>query len=254
MATIEEEYIDNWDELSLRINEYFTHFNNYIFRGQSNKDWKLESTLSRALKLAGYMASERHSVTRGHLYKFKENIRGRVNLDLGKASDDEVWALGQHFGLATPLLDWTRSPYVALFFALNGCSKDDECALYAIFEMDVERIAKKKGASQRNVHIVSPLTHFNDRLVNQRGLFMHIPPHIDLAGWIRSGEDLDWITMYKITFPGAIREQAMSALNNMNINSLSLFPDIHGSSLHTNYELAIEPYLHKKRKEDNGLG
>jgi hypothetical protein len=56
-----------------------------------------------------------------------------------------------------------------------------------------------------------------------------------------------WITMYKIVFPDSIRNQALSALNNMNINHLSLFPDLHGSSQYSNYQLEIEPYLEQER-------
>jgi len=33
----------------------------------------------------------------------------------------------------------------------------------------------------------------------------------------------------------------------MNINHLTLFPDITGSSLHTNYQLEIEPFLEEER-------
>jgi hypothetical protein len=254
MASIEEQHFSDWEDLSYTINEYFTHFNNYIFRGQGNDTWTLEPSISRMLKGSDYKLNERKSAIDDHFNKFKENIRGRVSFDFNNSKSDEIWALGQHYGLATPLLDWSRSPYVALFFALNNCSEDTNGCLYAIFESDIHQINDLKKGNQKNVHVVNPLTNDNDRLVNQRGLFLHVPINVNLEKWISSGKKFDYVTMYKFTFPNSIKHDALSALNNMNINHLSLFPDLGGSSLHSNYELMAEPYLSKKRKEVNGKG
>jgi hypothetical protein len=247
MATIEHEHVSNWLELTLLIDGYFTHYNDYIFRGQADSDWKLEPSITRALKSTYKNAADRNRVIESHKNQFKENIRGRVSFNLSSASDEEIWSLGQHFGLHTPLLDWTLSPYVALFFSLFGPCNSGKRALWAVVKNDIEMIRKKKSRSQKDVYIVNPLTHYNERLVSQRGLFLNIPTNVDLEKWVDTGEDQNWVTMYKITFPDSIRSDALSALNNRNINHLSLFPDVHGSSLYTNYMLEIEPYLEHAR-------
>ncbi|EGQ9060276.1 FRG domain-containing protein [Vibrio parahaemolyticus] len=251
MAQIEEIYIQTWDDLSDKFNEYFTYFNNYIFRGQGSEKWKLDPSLTRMLKQSEYKRNEWQEVTELHLERFKENIRGRADIDFHSATKDEFWAIGQHFGLATPLLDWSRSPFVAAFFALNGCEEDDNCVVYALCEPDIERLRKNKSPNQRGVRMINPLTHYNDRLVNQKGLFLFVPTHIDLESWVRSGEEENWITMFKIVFPASIKNEVLAGLDNMNINMLSLFPDLHGSCLHTNFQSSIEAYLEKKRLEEH---
>src|SRR5687767_10359151 len=111
MATVEYEEVSDWGSLATTVDDYFKHFNNYVFRGQADAVWKLESTLTRAFKKHYPNAGATRDLEEKHLHQFRENIRGRSSLDLAKTSKDELWALGQHFGLYTPLLDWTRSPY-----------------------------------------------------------------------------------------------------------------------------------------------
>lgn len=249
MATIEYASADNWLELSSLIDDYFTHYNNYIFRGQADTEWKLESTLTRTTRTFYPNAADHNVVKAAHLACFKENIRGRCNLDLEAAKEEELWALGQHFGLHTPLLDWTRSPYVAVFFSLFGDCKSGSRALWAFLEEDVAGINASIQDENNKIKVIRPLTHHNQRLVSQNGLFIEAPVGKCIEEMIRVAPEFEWVTMYKIAYPDNIRDEVLSALNNMNINHTSLFPDLIGSSFYTNFRLEIEPYLDKERSK-----
>jgi len=138
---------------------------------------------------------------------------------------------------------------VGIFFSFFGPCLSGKRVLWALLEEDINRISARKKTPNNRVYIVNPLSHYNERLVNQRGLFLKIPLGVDLESWVKRAKDLEWVTLYKIVYPDSIRDQALSALNNMNINHLSLFPDLHGSSLYSNYQLEIEPYLEQERNE-----
>lgn len=105
----------------------------YIYRGVAKKSYELESTLNRECKKIGKELTI--PIWQQHLSNFRYAIRGRIKLsDTELATDEEIWAIGQHHGLATPLLDWTESPFVAAFFAFHQKSEphEDYRAIYAL--------------------------------------------------------------------------------------------------------------------------
>lgn len=115
--------------------------NNYVFRGQSNAAWGLQSTLERiignrwnaqqARKFEDYSLNTFQS--KYHIYS------GTEHLPKSKLS----WlSVMQHYGVPTRLIDFTTSPYVALYFALESYDPLSQNDL-SIFAIDYSAIMEQ---------------------------------------------------------------------------------------------------------------
>ncbi len=112
--------------------------NDWIYRGQANFDWPISSTLSRALiqqaKNGGPIGQDLFTckavcpkrddhalmVEQLLLREFILQAEGLSIANLPPYQDRlGWWELMQHHGVPTRLLDWSRSPFVALWFAIN---------------------------------------------------------------------------------------------------------------------------------------
>jgi hypothetical protein len=193
---------------------------------------------------------ELENVSKKHLESFKYAARGRRGLSPALLSQNEWWALGQHFGLATPLLDWTRAPFAALYFAFEDVSVDEDGAR-AVYALD-EYAVLAKGVEFENgpsfekgrvptVEIVDPMSDENQRLVSQGGCFTRAPIGTSIEQWVQNAfEGSSDPVLIRIELPNDDRLSCLQALNRMNINHLSLFPDLSGASRSTNLKLEFE--------------
>ena len=222
----------------------------YIWRGQRRADWSLSTTLDRQLAAQGLStlpSSAMEKVSLAHLERFKYAARGRRGPSPVTLSENEWWALGQHFGLATPLLDWTRSPFAALYFAFEDASPEEN-GMRAIYALD-EYAVEAQGSAIYNgpsieagrvpiVEIVDPMSDENQRLVSQGGCFTRAPIGTALEQWVSQAfEGSTEPRLIRIEVTDADRLSCLQALNRMNINHLSLFPDLSGASRATNLRL-----------------
>lgn len=242
--------LSSWKYFSDYINQILLDHTNYVFRGHGNSTWKLEPTLDRVIKSP--TSPKRYE----HLQSFQYETRGRRGTSPSIIEDEnDWWALGQHHGLQTPLLDWTESPFVALYFAASLAQKEKTRALsvFAFFQNstnifnksinerdDIELINNQKPT----VKIIKPMSDENSRLVSQRGLFTRGPNNMDLETWVQTyntyteGE----MTLIKITMPTTGIQDCLRYLNRMNINHSTLFPDLTGASEFCNKRLHINKY------------
>lgn len=226
------------------INQRMLDYRTYVFRGHASDNWSLESTLDRALKRIPKV--RRDEARRAHLDNFKLATRGRRGPHPRDYTDeDDWWALGQHHGLTTPLLDWTESPFVALYFAFweVDTAGADHRAVWAVNQKAITAI-QEFAPEYGDVRIVKPRSDENARLVSQRGMFIRCPQDLALDDASRAtfAKLTGGAHLLKFRIPNKDRTDCIRFLNRMNINALTLFPDLLGASLYCNTDLLINNY------------
>lgn len=110
----------------------------WLFRG-SGKPYELQTSLERLILNSGIPLSEAADIERKLLKEFKRRAHHYV-APLPNEGDVMGWfALMQHHGAPTRLLDWTYSFYVATFFALAEASSfptQEPAVVWALYRND----------------------------------------------------------------------------------------------------------------------
>lgn len=235
----------NWKSL-LGDNQYFADDMGFVFRGHGDSEWALETTLDRLLTRINPLGIDLDSTYDFLLKEFVHSIRARsgVQKDL-ELNHEELWCIGQHYGLATPLLDWSKSLYVALFFAFENAAPSTS-GFRSVWALNLCPFVRNKinefnsGKDKKHHFIVTdPISDENPRLIAQTGLFTRQPLKFSIVEWIKATLPPDAPYLIKINVLEPERHSILKHLRLMNIHHGTLFPDIEGAAKYCNQTLEL---------------
>jgi hypothetical protein len=134
--------VTSWDDYLRWVNELD---GTWCFRGHRESGWLLLTSLDRATKrdinethagrnVTGYYHLDRDEEGGKYLRQFSEQANRYTSKPPSDDDSGSWFALMQHYGTPTRFLDWTSSPYVAAYFALEKEAQEDEkrSAVWAI--------------------------------------------------------------------------------------------------------------------------
>jgi hypothetical protein len=244
----------------------------YYFRGQRNPDWPLASSLER--RILALRGGDRPGASQvypygcrflrngevwpegfdalvsEHLERFKRAASGLRGPSPKELTQEQWWALGRHHGLATPLLDWTEKPYIALFFALKGLGPlagDLQPSVsdgpFAIYRLTHSQELASPGVPDHLTILRTPIDELG-RLQQQRGLFTLIRSnrYFELQGLLDDtgrGDLLTQLVVGSSVIPKALRDLELHGIDHRMV-----LPDMYGAATHANALLdfaSVEP-------------
>lgn len=223
----------------------------YIFRGQANAAWDLDPSLLRHCLSHDLTPLEAIEVESVAMADFQVQAHVFIPEALALAKDDtfHLWQLMQHYGAPTRLLDWTASPYIAAYFAVESLPHVPG----AVWIIDVESVAeamqrrhpfygrpslpvyldREPGCVDREPALYFLAARFHtDRMIAQQTVFTLSTQVVEDHSYIISEAvqaDEPQLRFAKLVIPNEVKLAFLRRLREMNINGRSLFPGIDGA-------------------------
>jgi hypothetical protein len=233
----------------------------FAFRGEANRQWRLTPSLLRRAPytdsgklLVAEQEAMRAFMAQAHLHLAAEHLPQKDESEF----ELEWWALMQHFGAPTRLLDWTLSPFVAAYFAIEQLPDADGVVSVVsanAVQMGLNDNFKKFGAGvvdvrpkmfradapdlgvffwdqgrRRSARSVAQqgLLSVTSNVANHHGRIFDIATKTTQPGTYDALRSKGIFPAERWIFPAAIKAHMLSSLRSANIAAHSIFPGLDG--------------------------
>jgi hypothetical protein len=207
---------------------------NFAFRGQSNSQWQLKTSLHRSGRFDLWHYSN------SALTRLQQELEGAAGAAFNRdnpADFARLIALAQHHGFPTPLLDFTFSPYVAAYFAMSGVLDKppaERAPFVRVYALDqaFQSVASKPVVTMTSIEPTAGILGIsglhNPRLYAQQGLFLY--SNVELVEhFLTSASYTQGATYLRaVDIPSDAAVEALTDLSYMGISPASLFPGVDG--------------------------
>ncbi|MFH1851167.1 MAG: FRG domain-containing protein [Candidatus Neomarinimicrobiota bacterium] len=205
-----------------------------FFRGQEDGNKPLIPKIARPGYSSQFKLKDLEFLLISDFKKF-----AKPYLDTEPRSEIEWFAIAQHFGLRTRLLDWTQNPITALYFAVNESDSKQDGAVWGILIRSENKVDHSVIFEDiDNLNLLSSYVSgwFNPRIVAQEACFS-ISPVVNNQ-IMPIDKKLDAVVdLWKIKIPGRYKAVIKSQLDSIGVNEFKLFPGLDNltAKLHQKY-------------------
>ena len=120
----------------------------FLYRGMAHKSWPLLPGIFREIGTAyeGWEAGTHKYLTFSTEQRILQHFRQEAAAYVTQNRDEsDIWwvELAQHYGVPTRFLDWSENPLVALYFACENNSQEEEAVVWMLNRLNYNRYIKE---------------------------------------------------------------------------------------------------------------